>query len=36
MQDVFTELGLEHSFNTLPKVNLNGFKYKLYKRNAKI
>ena len=35
IQDIFTEFGLEHSFNTLSKVDLNLFKYKLYKRNAK-
>ncbi len=35
IHDIFTEFGLEHSFNTLSKVDLNLFKDKLHKRNAK-
>ncbi len=30
--DIFTELGLEHSFNTLSKVDLNLFKLEIYSR----
>ncbi len=35
IQNIIIEFGLEHSFNTLSRVDLNLFKDKLYKRNVK-